>query len=76
MRFGMSERWIGSKVRKQIEVDLPDAELDELNSLLGDVDPNPLAAQPFGGHASGCATGEWIKNHIALVGTGLDDPLK
>ena len=52
---------------------LLETHVDQLDGLGGDVDADPLAAQPVGGDAGGGAAAEGVEDDVALLAAGLDD---
>ena len=54
-------------------LDILRGDVDQLDSLRGYVDADPLAAQLVGGDAGGGAAAEGVEHHVALVTAGLDD---
>ena len=45
----------------------------QADGQVGDVDPDPLAAQLLGGGNGSPAAAEGVEHHVAGVGAGLDD---
>ena len=48
----------------------------QADGQVGDVDPDPLAAQLLGGGNGSPAAAERVKDHVAGVAAGGDDPFK